>query len=66
MKHKNAVDERPPHGLAHHPQRGVREQAHLRPGWRWLTLDEAEHYLADGVGPRTTPLRKVRVVRRAL
>lgn len=42
--HKNAVDERPAHGLAYHPQRGTRVVAHLKSGWRWLSASEARKH----------------------
>lgn len=56
-KHKHAVESRPSHGLAYHPQRGVRAMRHLKAGWRWITEAEAIAHDAGETLP-TAPLRK--------
>jgi hypothetical protein len=52
--------------LAFHPQRGVREMKHLKPGWRWLTDDETEAHEMDGTTPEVTRLAKPGLMNRGL
>lgn len=58
--HKNALEPRPSHGLAYAPHRGVRELAHLKSGWRWLSDSEAAAH-ARGEQMPVRPLVKPRV-----